>query len=563
MRVRELGRLQGGWRDFLRALSRREKTLLAIILTAGALVSFGLAAYDYWIQREPAPARGGSYTEGMVGEPRFLNPLLSVTNEIDRELVTLLFAGLTRHGADGSIIGDLAEAIEVESRGRVYKFTLRDNLRWSDGEPLTADDVVFTVGLIQNPLYQIPLRSNWQGVRAEKVGERTIQITLPVPFASFLENTNVGILPQHLWENVEPQNFAASDLNLKPVGAGPYVVKKLAKNARGLPAGRQGSIGSIKLTRNNAYHNDVYIDEVALRFYDSEDALTAAYRRGEIEAMSLLSPRTKKEVAGRGGRLYTLRMPRYFAVFFNEEKNAILKERSSRLALAHATDRTEIIKEIFNGEAIAVEGPITPWYFDNPTKLSSYEFSEEKARALLADADLPVALTLTTVDIPELTQVASILKKQWERVGLRVNLDIIPANSIQQQTIRPREYEALLFGEVLGIIPDPFSFWHSSQIKDPGLNLSLYENKKADDFLESARQTLDEVERQKLYEEFEGIVRHDVPAIFLYNPNYLYALPAKIKGFSKEIIGTPAQRFEGISDWYIKTKRKIPGSNDE
>lgn len=554
------------WRYLFLNLSQKEKTTITGLLIFAAAVSFFLAGYEYWVLREPFPARGGTYIEGIIGEPRYLNPVLGTNNEVDRDLITLLFAGLTKHDPDGNIIGDLAEEITIKEKGRVYEFTLREDLTWPDGKPITTEDVIFTIDLIQSPEYQSPVRSNWQGVRAEVLDERKIRLTLNLPYKPFLENTTIGILPKHFWQNIKPQNFALAELNIKPVGAGPYRIKKIVKDPL-------GSIKLLELVRNETYYQEVFIDRILVRFYQTEDDLINAYRQGDINGLSLFSPRAKKEIAGRNPNFNNVRMPRYFAIFFNENKNNLFKNTSIRQALAQATPKEKIVSEILLGEANVQEGPLPQWWLKSD-QFSTYEFSEEQAKDTLIndgwqDTDDDgireksrqgsepqiLELTLTTTDWPELTQTVSILKEHWERVGFSVNLDIIPVSSIQQQVIRPRDYEVLLFGEVLGIEIDPFSFWHSSQIKDPGLNLSFYKNKRADELLESARQTLDEEQRQAKYEEFQQIITRDLAAIFLYSPHYIYAQDKKIKGFNTTLIGTPSQRFENVNQWYIKTKR--------
>jgi len=557
------------WRYLFFNLSQKEKTTIAGLLIFAATVSFFLAGYEYWVVRKPSPTRGGTYTEGIIGEPRYLNPVLGTNNEVDRDLITLLFAGLTRHDQDGNIVGDLAKEVEIKEKGRVYEFTLREGLTWPDGKPITTEDVIFTIDLIQSPKYQSPIRANWQGVRAEVLDERKIRLTLNLPYKPFLENTTIGILPKHFWQSIKPQNFALAELNIKPVGAGPYRVKKITKDPR-------GSIKSLELVRNESYHNETFIDKILVRFFQTEDGLVNAYRQGDINGLSLFSPRTKKEIAGRNPNFNTVQMPRYFAIFFNENKNDIFKDSSVRRALAQATPKEKIVSEILLGEATVQEGPLPQWWLKSD-QFSTYDFSEEQAQETLANAGWQdkdengvreksrrgsepqiLEFTLTTTDWPELTQIVSLLKEHWERVGFLVNLDIIPVSSIQQQVIRPREYEALLFGEVLGIEIDPFSFWHSSQTKDPGLNLSFYKNKRVDELLESARQSFDEEQRQAKYEEFQQIITRDLPAIFLYSPHYIYAQDKKIKGFNTTLIGTPSQRFENVNQWYIKTKRTVP-----
>ena len=552
------------WRYLFWQMSEREKMKVAWLLVLAAALSFSLAGYEYWVRRHPAPAVGGRLVEGIVGEPRFLNSVLGTTNEVDRDLTTLLFAGLTKHNPEGRVVGDLAESFEVLERGRIYEFNLREGLFWPDGEPITSDDVIFTINVIQNPEYQSPLRSSWQGVRAEKLDERRIRLTLNLPYQPFLENTTVGILPQHFWQAIQPQNFALAELNIKPIGAGPYVLKKIVK-------GSQGSIRSLELKLNESYHGSAFVENIVIKFFAGENELFEAWRKGDIDAMGLFSARTAARVEESGNAvLNTVEIPRYFAVFFNRVRTGnALNELAVRRALAHATPRERIVNEILAGKARIQEGPLPPWYLAEDAEYSRYEFDLERARTILenagwkdADGDgtrekakKPLEFTLTTTDWPDLTQTASILQETWGEIGVRVNLDVIPVAAILEQVIRPRDYDILLFGEVLGANPDPFSFWHSSQVDDVGLNLSGYESSRVDTLLVEARQNVNESERNKRYFEFQQIITRDLPAIFLYSPNYLYVLPKDIKGFTARIVGTPSHRFENINDWYIKTKR--------
>ena len=168
---------------------------------------------------------------------------------------------------------------------------------------------------------------------------------------------------------------------------------------------------------------------------------------------------------------------------------------------------------------------------------------------------LDLELNLVTADLPELKKTALLIKSQWEALGAKVNIEIVPGEDIQQEIIRQRDYDVLLFGEVLGIDPDPFAFWHSSQKKYPGLNLSLYDSTKADRLLVEARQEFNDTSRARIYNEFYDTLQEDVPAVFLYNPDYTYGLSGKIKGAKFNDIGLPSKRFSDIEDWFIKTTR--------
>ncbi len=556
------------WRHLLRGLTRGEINLILFWLGL-AIVSLGfMSGYDYWALRTAAPAVGGGYSEGLVGEPRYLNPILASTNEVDRDITTLIFSGLVKHDNRGQIIPDLAASYKISADGKTYEFTLRDKLFWPDNKPLTSDDVVFTLNLIKDGKYQSPLRNNWQGIKIEKIDDKKLNIKLPVQYEPFLENAAVGILPQHLWANIQPQNFLLTQLNTKPIGLGQYQLAKITKNAA-------GSIRSMELSPNPKYYQKANIAKLVLRFYENQEDLISGYKRGEIDGFSLNSPKEKDDIKNRSVNFYNLKLPRYFAVFFNQPKSDVLSDVNVRKALGYATDRKTIAEEILKNEAEAQSGPFPFGVLKLEPPDKTYEFNIETAADLLDKAGwkkssengirekklsgqkkkTSLEFTLTTTDWPELTQVASLLKTDWEKIGAKVNLDVVPVNAIQLQTIRPREYEALLFGEVLGLNPDPFSFWHSTQRKDPGLNLSAYSNKKVDGLLESARQMLSPQEKIKKYSEFQNIIMNDLPAIFLYSPNYIYAVSNKVKGIETEAINTPSQRFENINQWYISTTR--------
>lgn len=561
------------WRYLLKNLSRLELNLILTWLAIAFAAAAFLTGYDYWALRSASPDQGGAYSEGIVGEPRYINPLLAVANEADRDLATLIFAGLVKHDESGNIIPDLAESYLVKDNGKTYEFTLKENLAWPDGQPLTSDDVVFTLNLIKDPKYQIPLRNTWQGVKIDKIDERNVRMSLPVPYEAFLENVSVGILPKHLWSNIQPQNFLLTQLNLKPLGLGPYKIKKIIKNAA-------GSIKSIELTPNEAYPQPARIERLTLRFYENQNSLLGAYKKREIQGFSLVSAQEKEELKTNSAKLkfYNIKLPRYYAVFFNLGQSKILQDLAVRQALAYATDRSRIVKDVLKNEAEIQNGPFPPNLLNIAPPQQTYQFDLDKARTILEkngwkiskETNLrekklagekkprPLEVVLTTIDWPELTQVASVLKEDWEKIGAKVNLDIVPVNAVQTQTLRPRAYEILLFGEVLSLNPDPFSFWHSTQKKDPGINLSLYSNKKVDGLLESARQSFNTETKIKKYEEFQKIIIQDLPAIFLYNPNYIYAVSERIKGLEIKAVNIPSQRFENINKWYIETKRIKP-----
>lgn len=555
------------WRYLLRQLSGKEINAILVFLGLAIVSSLFLGVYDYWFLRISAPTEGGIYSEGIIGEPRYINPALASASEVDRDLTTLIFSGLVKHDELGNIIPDLAESYQIRDNGKTYEFKLKENLSWTDKKPLTSDDVIFTINLIKDSKFQSPLRNNWQGVRIEKIDELRFVIKLPVAYEPFLENATLGILPQHIWENVQPQNFLLTQLNLKPIGFGQYQVTKITKNASGV-------IKSMEFSPNPRYYEKANISLLRIRFYENQENLVNAFKRREIDGFSLSSVLDKIELKkSRDLVFYDIKLPRYYGVFFNQTRSDVLAELDVRKALSYATDKEILIKDILKSEAQTQEGPLPFGLLNIDAPEIKYNFDLEVAKNILDKSGWKIGengirekklkggkitkleFALTTTDWPEHTQVASNLKQNWEKIGAKIDLDVVPVNGIQTQNIRPRQYQAILFGEVLSLNPDPFSFWHSTQRRDPGLNLALYNNKKVDGLLESARQENDPNKRIKSYEAFQKIIMQDIPAIFLYSPNYIYAVSGKIKGINTKAINTPSQRFENINKWHTTTKR--------
>ncbi|MCG2809229.1 MAG: ABC transporter substrate-binding protein [Candidatus Portnoybacteria bacterium] len=564
------------WRQlscWLKVLPRRERWLargFSFVIIASIAALFFSA---YWFQTQSVPKSGGKYTEGILGQPRYINPVLAQTNDADRDLVRLVFSGLFKYDGQGNLIPDLARDYTVETDGLTYNVFLKENVFWHNGEPLKADDVIFTIKTIQNPEYRSPLKVNWQGVVIEKVDDLTIRFKLNNVYAPFLHNLTVAILPKHLWSGISAQNFALAEYNLKPIGSGPYQFEKLIKD-------KDGKVVSIELIRNEQFYLQSdsngeikpFIEKIALKFYNSQTALIEAKQKGQIDGLSFLPAKDQTDLES-NLNIHQISLPSYYALFFNQTKSKPLADKTVRLALAHSVDKGEIINQVLNGQGVSVNSPLLEGWPSWTSETKVYDFSPEHARNILEaedwkdtdedgfrektidDEEVKLEIGLLTTNWPELRQTAEMIKGYWEEIGVKVNLSIVDAASVQQDYIRPREYDALLFGEVLGADPDPFAFWHSSQKKDPGLNLALYQNDDADKLLEDARQVMDQEIRTQKYVEFQKTLTENIPAIFLYSATYLYPVVEKIKGISIERITDHSQRFSQVEDWYIKTKR--------
>lgn len=552
------------WRFLPRVLSAKERRLVSF-LTLAVIVLFiaWMTALSYQ-GTITVPDFGGTYVEGSLGEPKYINPLLAQASDVDRDLTALIFSSLLKYDSRGELQPDLAEIYEVSGDGLEYLFRLKNNLQWHDGFPLTADDVVFTVRLIQNNDYGSPQRINWQGVEIEKVDDQTVKIRLRAKYAQFLNNVTLGILPKHLWGNIQPAQLLLTDFNLRPIGSGPYKFKRLKKD-------NQGSVISYELEAFEQYYfHPPYIKKLIFKFYPSEEILVDAYNRNETEGLGLISPPQLENLKfPQRLKIQEIDLPRYFSAFFNQNQSVPLADKNVRLALNYGTDKERLVKEVLAGYGLTVNSPLLKELGSKAGRfLSRYAYDSTFAKQILDNSqwkdkdqdgfrekdDLPLALEIKTLNWPELLKVAEILQKDWERLGFKITRQIETLPEIQQ-SIKNRNYEVLIFGEVLNLDPDPYSFWHSSQKKDPGLNLALYDNKSADKILEESRQLLNPLERKQKYEDFEKILLEDAPAVFLYSPAYLYPVSKKIKGNDFTILAIPSARFNNVNEWYIETKR--------
>jgi peptide/nickel transport system substrate-binding protein len=524
---------------------------------------------DKYLVEVPAP--GGEFSEGVVGPPRFINPLLA-SSDADRDLVSLIYSGLMRVNNSGELVTDLAESYQISDDKKNYIFKLKQNIYWHDGKPVTADDVVYTINTAKDPNLKSPRRANWEGVTIEKLDNSTIQFTLKQPYSSFLDNTTMGIMPKHVWQGAEIAMFPFSEYNLQPIGSGPYKIFSLKTKSSGVP-----DYYDLKSFKDFSLGRPL-IDYIRIKFYADEASLVGDYKNGTIEAMGLISPDNASDIKEIGSSLVvTSILPRVFAIFLNQNQSPALSELGVRLALNTAMDRDEIIKKVLGGYGTAALGPIPPNQMATNETASDEKQGIDKlatARNLLKKAGwkinpatklwekknskkvvVQLKISLATADVPQLKETAAIVKAQWEKLGIPTEVKVYEIGDLNQNIIRPRKYEALFFGEIIGRNLDLFPFWHSSQRNDPGLNISLYANSKVDKLLESARTEMDADNRASIYKKFQDEIAKDMPAIFLYSPHFIYVTPQKIKNIHLAPLTTSSERFADVYDWYINTDK--------
>ena len=551
--------------DTLKSLSLTEKTILgffAVILALSTAIMLYKINDNFMIE---IPEKGGSLTEGIIGTPRFINPLLAISNA-DRDLSSLIYSGLMKATPEGELVMDLAKEINVSEDGLTYDVTLKDDIYFHDNTEITTEDIKFTIEKTQDSIIKSPKKANWNGVEIEKISDKEIRFILKTPYSPFLENTTLGILPKHIWESVASEQFAFSQLNIEPIGSGPYKIEKVKTNSSGI-------LESYTLESFNKYAlGEPYISKITINLYPNEEKLVKAFEGGIVEGIGIISTEKAEELNNKGKRIERTTLPRIFGLFLNQNKNSIFTNMEIRKALNKSLDKQKIIDEILNGYGVPINGPGPPSssYFDATTAENSldiegaieilekngWKLNENRVREkTIKKVVTPFSFSISTSDAPELKAVAEILKEQWKKIGAEVTIKIFEVGDLNQNVIRPRDYESLLFGEIIGRDMDLFAFWHSSQRNDPGLNIALYANINSDKLLEEVRSTSVEEDRLKKYIKFQEEITDDVPAIFIYSPDFTYVLPTKIKNFSMKQITMPSERFLDVHNWNIETNK--------
>ncbi|MFY9462966.1 MAG: peptide ABC transporter substrate-binding protein [Candidatus Sungiibacteriota bacterium] len=566
-------------------LSGQERKRLGLLIGIAILAGGGLIYRTYLRFTHPVPGIGGSYTEGIIGSPRSINPLY-LSRDTDRDISRLVFSGLITYNSTGDVIPDLADRYEISRDGRVYTISLKKNVLWHDGAALTADDVIFTINRIQNPQYKSPARINWQGVETQKIDDYTIRFTLRTPYAPFIENLTQGIIPKHLWENINPEEALLHNLNLHPVGSGPYQFSRFKATA-------EGAMLWYALTRNPRYYREgPYLQTITLAFFNTEDEMIASIHKGEIDGFGPISSIRTKDANPGSSMVFSIATPRIFSIFFNTHIAPALADIAVREAIARAIDKSKIVQEASSGGAIILDSILPPFqktFASGANQSATPAYDLTRARSVMdaagwkdTDGDgrrdkkirdskkklvaTPLRFTLTTGDSPDLAHAAELIKTMLADIGISIDIEKRSFTELETAVIRPRAFEILLFGQVYGYEPDPFAFWHSSQIKDPGLNIALFADKKADSILEDARHTADREIRDQKYQEFARIAARALPAVPLYTQLYLYLLPRDMQfveetadkkdgGAPFSRITLPADRFNEINRWYRTTRR--------
>lgn len=569
----------------------RNIRLQVVVAIAGLAL---LGALLVWQARDLVtvfvPAQGGTYVEGVAGTPQMLNPLLSHYNQVDRDLCALLFDGLTRLDGSGQPEPRLATRWEISADGRVYTFHLRPGVQWSDGEPFTAQDVVFTAGLLQDPGYGGPadVSQLWRSVVITRVNDLELQFALPEAYAPFLDYTTIPIVPEHVLRGVTADGLPSHPFNLQPVGTGPFMLD--SENGLGIANGRIEYV----LLQANPYYWDaqrraVHLSKVEFKFYPDDTSVLAAYEAGDVQGVGQVLPVDLPRARGSEElNLYTSRLTGYTMVLLNTDNVEVpyFGESSVRQALLLALDRQELIDAILHGQGMVADSPILPgtWAYD--PMVQRYDTNRAQARAVLDSAGWelggkatqpedgdPTEVELIPPDIrardgvmmafdllvstdPERVALAQALAEQWHTIGVSVTVRPVDG-SLARDYLQPRQFQAALVDVTLPGDPDPYAFWHETQI-DGGQNYAGYRDRDTSEILEQARTTTDPAQRMQLYYRFQERFAREAPALLLYYPMYTYGVDQKVGGVQiMGMLSDPSDRFRNVADWFVVRRRVV------
>jgi peptide/nickel transport system substrate-binding protein len=513
----------------------------------------------------PTPIRGGTFTEGIVGAPRFINPTLATTR-VDQDMTSLLFSGLMKIDETGTLVTNVAESITISEDGLTYNVIVRKDVFFHDKKPLTARDVLFTIQMIQNPDLKSPLRGNWSEVTVEEVNEYELNIVLTEPYAPFIENFQFGIMPAHHWSALPNEQILFSPLNTEPIGSGPFSVESIARDKSGVIQGY-----TLKAFSDN--RDAPNIERFVVQFYSDEPALMGALENQEVDASAYVSNENISRLTEKGlYRLITTPLPRVFGIFYNQNKSAALRDPEVRKALSVAIDRDRLIETALYGQGFPIYGPVTGvtdtiQSRDGSLETASSTNALQQAKEILSNAGWvlnnlgllekqidgsaeTLSITLRTSNVPLFDSITQDIIDDWKAIGVEVGVEQFEQAGLVQSVIRPRDFQALLFGLDMSRSGDLYPFWHSSQKSDPGLNIAQYTNLTVDALLEGTRTEQNNAVREAKLQEASATIQNEQPATFLFQPVMTYVANTDVIVSDMTHIGKPSDRFSTVHKWY-------------
>ena len=528
------------------------------------------------------PVTGGVHSEALIGEIIRPNPILDFSNQPDRDIDRLIYHGLLHFDSRGIPAPDLAATWSISADATLYTFTLREDAVWHDGEPVTSDDIIYTYSKLQDNNYPGPedIHELWNQVNIIRLDNRRVQFQLPEPFAPFLDYLSVGLLPDHLLRGVSADDLIDHPFNLDPIGTGPFLLDQFILE--------DNQITGVSLVAfDEFYGQQPFLERIELILFENEQDALKAYNNGEVKGIGYLGESILDEALSLPSmNVHSARLPRLGMIFLNLQnpEKDFLSEKTIRRALAIAINRQWIIDQVFLGQAVQSIGPIMPgtWAFAEGIKALPFD-PDEAAQILESEGwELPagaspgtpeyqrvkdeeiLSLELVHLEDNTNTQIAELVKRYWEAIAIQVELVPVSSDSLLNDFLQPRAFQAALTELDLGSYPDPdpYPIWHDSQT-ETGQNYSGFSDRNISIWLEQARTTPDRGRRTELYTSFQYRFQDQVPSILLYYPIYNYGIDAQIQGVTVGPLFNPSDRFNTVVDWYLVARRGVSPEIEE
>lgn len=565
-----------GWRQLrylTHVFSQRERTQLWITLGGAFLfltLSLGLFLQPHIIQQ---PTQGGVITEGLVGTPKWINPVLAPLNAVDTDLSSLIFSGLFR--ATGlAVEPDLAQSFQLLDQGKTLEIRVREDARFHDGQPVTGDDVIFTINdAIKNPVWRSPLAQSFANIEAIRVDDSTVQIKHtgdPLSLAQWQNLLTVGILPAHRWTDVNDGSPQLAEANLKPIGSGPYRFETFTRDAKGL-------ILAYTLKRFTGYYGETpYIEQRIFRFYSDRHTAELALESNQIEALAFVPWSSEDKLRITDGAATTIELPQVTTIFLNTQ-DALLKQFPVRKALSLAIDRGELVQTLKHGtplqstfpflESYSTSSQLTNieearsvldenrWKADPVTGLRYLQPAPVTTRGRTATStsfvtSTPLTISLIVPDQSDLATIAEAIKRRWSLLGMQITIETLERSEILRRSLTERTHQAVLYNIMAPTDAALLPFWGAdgslniSQWSQPSVTASIgaAETATSNDALGAARLRVAEA------------MSAQIPAIFLLRPSYAYIVPSNLQGTRDLQILEPSARLDAGLNWYTRTK---------
>lgn len=506
-----------------------------------------------------SPEYGGRLIEATIGEPSNLIPPLA-SDSASHEVADNLYVAPLKYDKDIKLVPQAAERFEVLEEGRLLRFTLRRDIRWTDGKPLTAHDVEFTFKLMVDPNTPTAYAEDYLAVKEfRRTGDYSFEARYDKPFARSLVTWAHAILPKHI---LEREDLLKTKYSRQPVGAGPYVLKEW------IPGDR------LVLQANADYFEGrPYIDEVVMRIIPDQSTQFMELGAGNLDTISLSPQQYLYQTKGPGWtdnfRKFQYVASAYSYLGYNL-KSPLFSDVRVRQAINHAIDKDEIVRGVLSGLGQAANGPYKPGTWAYNARIPANEFDQDKAQRLLAQAGWQrkdgtgplkdakgrtFAFTiLTNQGNSQRIKAAIIIQSRLKDLGIRVEIRTVEWASFIKEFVDKGRFDALLMGWNILQDPDLYDVWHSSKAVPGGLNFVGYKNAELDDLLERGRRSLDQSLRKGIYDRIQEILHQDQPYCFLYVPMALPIVHARVQGIEP----APAGISHNFIRWWIPKSFQRP-----